>query len=170
MVLEFLALMPERMVQIWALFWEEPLVYFPMLGIWALFELYYIVSNDDNDVREVDVLDNGISSIYVAIMISPVIARGGELVAADFFSPTPRTLLSIGLFAYALFLILAAFFKFMPLAVVHFLGGASIDTFFTLIGLVYVNSEIPLDAPLITVILIPIGTTFIIKMLRRVTG
>jgi len=170
MALGFLALVPERMAQLWALFWEEPLVYFPMLGIWVLFELYYIVSNDDNDVREVDVLDNGISSIYVAIMISPVIARGGELVWADFLSPTPRTLLSMGLFAYAAFLILAAFFKFMPLAVVHFLGGASIDTFFTLIGLVYVNSDIPLDPALITIILVPIATTFVIKMVRRVSG
>ncbi len=165
----FLALIPERIAQIGKLIMSEPLVYFPLIGIWFIFELYYFVSSSDSDIKESDLLENSISSIYVAIMISPIVTDAGKFSFESFTNPSPRTILSIALFAYAGLLMLFAFTKMLPMFLVHILGGASIDTFFTMLALIWVDGSMPLDLATISVIIIPILIMHILKLFRRLS-
>ena len=165
--LAFAGLIPERASQILQLILSDPLVYLPLLGIWFLFELFYLVSNSDSDVKESDLLENSISSIYVAIMISPIISSGGKITLAAFANPSARTFLSIILFIYASLMIFFAFTKILPHFMVYILGGASLDTTFTMLALIYVDGKIPIDFATVSVILIPVIIMHILKLFRK---
>lgn len=161
-----LADIPARFGDIYTLVMGEPLVYIPLLGMWLLFELYYIVSSSDSDVKESDLLENSISSIYVAIMISPLFGDEGFTLAA-FSDPSARTWLSIILFCYAGFLIIMAFTKMLPQFLVHIFGGASLDMFGTVLALIYVDGTVPIDLATVAVLLIPILMMQVFGFLRR---
>ena len=165
--LAFIGLIPERAAQILNLILGDPLVYLALLGIWLLFEIYYLVSNSDNDIKESDLLENSISSIFVSLMISPLITGGGKLSIAAFANPTSKTMLSIILFVYACFLIFCAFTKILPHFMVYILGGASIDTTFTMLALIYVDGKIPIDLATVSVVLIPVIIMHILKLFRK---
>ncbi len=148
---------------------DQPLIYMPILGVWFLFELYYIVSSSENDIKESDILGNGVSSVYTAIMISPLVYGGGDFSLSAFADPSPRTLLSIGLFVYSGFMIVAAFTKILPKFIVDILGGASLDTFLTVLALFYVDAIVPVDFPLIVAMLIPVIILQVLKFIRGMT-
>ena len=164
--LGFIGLIPQRFGQVIALIKGEPLVYLPILGLWLIFELYYTVSSSDSDVKESDLLENSISSVYVALVISPLFGEEGFSFAA-FSSPSPRTWLSIILFCYAGFLILMAFTKALPQFLVKILGGASIDMVGTMLALIWVDGTIPLDLATIAVILLPVLGMMILQLFRK---
>ncbi|MBI2546534.1 hypothetical protein HYV81_05110 [Candidatus Woesearchaeota archaeon] len=161
-----LAAIPERVGDVIGLIMGEPLVYIPLLSMWLLFELYYIVSSSDSDVKESDLLENSVSSIYIAVMISPLFGDEGFSLAA-FSNPSARTWLSIILFCYAAFLIIMAFTKMLPQFLVHVFGGASLDMFGTMLALIWVDGSIPIDLATIAVLLIPILLMQVFGFFRR---
>ncbi len=165
----FIGLLSTRFSQVWALIMSEPIVYLPLIGIWFIFEFYYLVSSSNDDIKESDLLENSISSIYVAIMISPIVTNVSKFSFNVFTNPTPRTVLSMILFGYAAFLMICAFTKILPKFLVYLFGGASIDTMFTMLALIYVDGKIPIDMATVIVILIPVIFMHILKFFRRLT-
>ena len=163
--LAFFGGIPQRFVEVFGVIVGDPLVYLPLLGMWLMFEVYYIISSSDGDVKESDLLENSVSTIYVAFVISPVFEEGLSLAA--FSDPTPRTILSIILFCYAGFLIIAAYTKMLPQFMVHILGGASLDMFATMLALLYVDGKVPIDLATIAVIFIPIALMYVLQTLRK---
>ena len=166
--LNFFGLIPERFAQVITVIKGEPLVYLHLLGIWFIFELYYIVSSSDSDVKEQDLIENSISSIYVALVISPFFGEGGFSLAA-FTNPSPRTWLSVILLCYASFLIIMAFTKALPQFMLHILGGASIDMVGTMLALIYVDGSIPFDLATVAIVLLPVLCMYIFQFLRRLS-
>ncbi|MEM4268064.1 MAG: hypothetical protein QXK37_04515 [Candidatus Woesearchaeota archaeon] len=69
-----LANVPERIVEIGRIFGKDPRLYIPLVGRWFIFEMYYIVHKGDS-VREVDVLDNGLSACTL-VFTSHLLFRG----------------------------------------------------------------------------------------------
>jgi len=158
-----LAFIPERLVQIFEVFAEDPLLYIPLVGWWFIFELYYLFHHSD-EIREVDVLDNGLSALYTGIYISPIVQG---MTAEAFLNPSSKTILSYIFVAYGIFLVIAAFTKFLPQFLTTLFGGAAIDLVATLFSIFYVEGLIPIDLATVAIIFSPILLLKIGGLLRK---
>ncbi len=165
------ALIIPRLKALWKLILSDPVVYFSIIAIWLLYEVYFIIRKEEGDVENkgVNLIDNAVSSIYIALLISPVFQNAGKISMSLFTNPTPRTLLSMILFGYAAFLAIAAFTNLLPGFIIFIIGGSAFDTLLTFLALIYVDGKLPIDLTTIVAIAIPISIVMLIKLIRRVT-
>ena len=147
-----LSFLPERVVDIVGVLTKDPLLYIPMLGWWLIFELYYLKHRHD-EIRDVDVLDNGLSAIYTGIYISPIVQG---LAATAFTAPTNKTMLSFIFMGYGLFLVIVAFTKLLPRFLVTLFGWAAVDLIVSILAIFYVDNVVPIDLATIAIIVVPI--------------
>ena len=158
-----LSLLSTRAGEIFQIFKADPLLYIPLVLWWFIFERYYIFHSSD-EIREVDVLDNGLSALYTGFYISPFVQG---ISAAAFIHPSPKTLLSFAFLGWGIFLMLAAFIKILPQFIITFLGGSSIDLAVTLLAIFFVDKLIPIDTATIVIILAPILTIKLLALVRK---
>lgn len=148
----------ERLPEVWKTLLEDPLLYIPLVAWWFIFELFYLIHKSES-YHQQDVLDNGLSSFYAGLYISPLIQGGGFV---GFTKLTPSTILSIILMVYGLFLVLAAFVKLLPQFLLPLFGGASIDLVVNVIAIFVVDAGLAFDLATIAIVIVPM---FLFKIL-----
>ena len=150
---------------------SDIVIYGSIILIWLLYELYFIVRKEEGNVEHssVNLIDNAVSSIYIALLISPIFENASKLSIGLFTHPSPRTMLSMILFGYAGFLTIMAFTNALPGFLIFIIGGSAFDTLLTFLALIYIDSKMPIDLTTVTVIAIPILSVMALKLLRRAT-
>ena len=156
------ALITHRAGDIFNIMKQDPLLYIPLVLWWFIFELYYIFHSSD-EIRDVDVLDNGLSAVYTGFYISPFV-QGFS--AAAFSHPSTKTILSFIFIGWGIFLLVVAFGKILPSFIVTILGGSSIDLAFTLLAIFYIDKLVPIDSATLIVILVPIAIVKVLGLFR----
>ena len=151
----------ERLPQVWHTLANDPLLYIPLIAWWALFEFFFLFHASE-DYHHKDVLDNGMSSIYAGMYISPIIQGGG---LAEFAKFSPNSVLSLILMSYGAFLILGAFTKMIPEFLIPFFGGASIDLVVNVLAIFIVDAGLAFDLATIAIVIVPVAAFKILGLI-----
>lgn len=141
---------------------DHPLVYFPLIGAWLITELYFIVNAEESHGHTY-VMSTGITLIFTAYIISPFAIK-----TITWHLSELRTLLVLSLFCYGLFLALFGILNKFPPLLAEIFGDPGHSLVPGMMGILYIESNIPFDRITLIIIASPIILLSIIKTIRRI--
>lgn len=157
------SLVIERIERIAHIVVAHPLVYMPMIGAWLITELYFIINREEAHGHTY-VMSTGIALIFTAYMISPFAIKD---VAWAFLQM--RTLVVMSLFLYGLFLVVFGIRKKFPGFLAEFFGDPGHALVPGMMGVLYVEENIPFDWMTFAIITVPVLFLSLVKTFRRLT-
>lgn len=136
---------------------------------YMLFYFYSFINNRsvDSEIYEIDLISSAISSIMVSLLLVGLDEnnKGFSLSGLDFSSQ--KTIIALGLFTFAVLLIIFAFTKILPKILVIIMGNNEIDLFINFVAVLMTNEKIAITGTLLAVIGIPLMALFIVQRIRR---
>ena len=136
---------------------------------YILFYIYSFINNKsaDSEVYEMDLVSSGLSSILVVLFLVGLdeSSRGFDFSQLNWSSMLIK--ISIILFVYGIFLILAGFLKFLPRFLVVLFGNSELDLLINLIAILLTEETFAITLMTLLIITAPLLALFIIQRLRR---
>ena len=141
----------------------QPLVYMPMIGAWLIAALYFIIHRDEAHGHTC-VMSTGIALIFTSYMISPFAIKDVHWELLQM-----RTLVVASLFFYGLFLVVVGIRKIFPGFLAEFFGDPGHSLVPGMMGVLYIEQNIPFDRATFYVIVAPVLCLSLVKTFRRTT-
>jgi hypothetical protein len=156
-----LSVLYHRAIAIAEIVYDNPLVFLPLMGAWLIAELYFIINSGDHHGHTY-VMSTGITLIFTAYMISPLADPDGT------YFGRMHLILVLALFTYGTLLIIFGIQKkFRPL-LVEFFGAPGHALIPSMMGILYVFHNIPVDKITLLIIATPVVFLAVVKTWRRI--
>ena len=152
----------ERALEILKIILADPIIYFPLVGAWMITSIYFLVHPSENH-GETYVMSTGITLLFTSYVISP-------LANPNLFWTTddPRTMIVLGIFLYGTLLITLGILKKTPQFLENILGDSGHSLVPTLMAILFIEKQIPLDKITLLVLAIPVIILSIFKNYRKI--
>jgi hypothetical protein len=157
------SLIIERIERIAHIVVDHPLIYMPMIGAWLITELYFIINREEAHGHTY-VMSTGIALIFTSYMISPFAIKDIHWSLMHM-----RTLVVMSLFLYGLFLVVFGIMKKFPGFMAEFFGDPGHALVPGMMGVLYVEQNIPFDRVTFSIIVVPVLILSMLKTYRRLT-
>lgn len=151
----------QRIARIAEVVVDHPLIYFPMIGAWIITELYFIINSDEAHGHTY-VMSTGITLIFTSYIISPFAIK-----TITWHLLELRTLLVSAMFFYGFFLVVFGIRKKFHSAIAEFFGDPGHSLIPCMMGILYIEHNIPFDRLTLYIVAAPVLFLSIVKIFRR---
>ena len=140
---------------------SNPIVYLPLIGSWLIIAAYFIINKGEKHGHTY-VMSTGIAHIFTAFIISPLAKTEMPWSFSDL-----RTIVVTILFSYGLILVILGIMKAFPDFLAEFFGDPGHALVPALMGILYVEENIPFEWLTFFIIFVPVLIVSTIKVYRR---
>jgi hypothetical protein len=154
----------ERLMIIAGAVFSKPLVYLPLIGVWLVTGIYFIVNHDEKHGHSY-VMSTGLAHVFTAFMISPFAKSDLAWSFSDI-----RTVVVLILFAYGIFLTVLGIIKAFPDLLAEFFGDPGHALVPSMMAVLYVEDTVPFDWTTFMILVVPVVIVSAVKVVRRFSG